>query len=154
GFPGITVQLQDSSGNVLATTKTDLGGHYSFNQLSGPAANPDNASGVSATGDYQIVLLLPSTLHQTTPSPSTILISRGGLDVTGVNFGVNLNSCSSSAAAVATTSAATVQPMATASATPAPTSNNTGTPITGAPTGPTTVQSGSATTLSGGSGAT
>jgi hypothetical protein len=35
GVPGVTVQLQDASGNVLATTVTDSGGHYRFDQLTG-----------------------------------------------------------------------------------------------------------------------
>jgi hypothetical protein len=88
GVPGVTVRLEDASGDVLATTVTDRQGHYSFNQLSGPAANPDLASGVSATGSYNVVLVLPSGLRQTTPSPSSIVITRGGVNVTGVNFGV------------------------------------------------------------------
>ena len=57
GVPGITVELQDTSGDVLATTTTNSRGQYSFNQLSGPAANPVNAPGVSGTGDYDIVLV-------------------------------------------------------------------------------------------------
>jgi len=91
GVPGVTVQLEDTSGDVLATTTTDRQGHYSFNQLSGPAANVENASGISGTGLYNVVLSLPTWLRQTTASPDSILISRGGLNVTGVNFGIGLN---------------------------------------------------------------
>jgi hypothetical protein len=89
GAAGITVQLQDSSGDVLATSVTDRQGRYSFNQLSGPAANVENASGVSATGYYQIVLVLPPGLRQTTPNPGNILISRGGANLRGANFGIS-----------------------------------------------------------------
>jgi hypothetical protein len=88
GEAGITVELLDGNGNVLATTTTGKAGNYSFNQLSGPAANPDNASGISATGTYSIVLVLPPTLQQTTPNPQPIQITAGGTAVTGVNFGV------------------------------------------------------------------
>ena len=52
GVPGHHGQLEDTSGDVLATTTTDSRGNYSFNQLSGPAANPENAPGVSGTGTY------------------------------------------------------------------------------------------------------
>jgi hypothetical protein len=78
GLPGVTVQLQDDSGAVLATTVTDGQGHYRF----------DNFNGIGGTGDYNVRLVLPSGFRQTTPNPATILISRGDLNVTGVDFGV------------------------------------------------------------------
>ncbi len=86
GVAGVTVQLQDGSGNVLATTVTNSQGQYTFNQLSGPAANPEIASGVSGTGYYHVVLVLPPTLQQASPNPGSILISRGGMNVSGVDF--------------------------------------------------------------------
>jgi hypothetical protein len=92
GLAGVTVQLQDTSGDVLATTVTNRNGYYFFNQQSGPSANPEIASGVSATGDYQIVLVLPQDLQQVSPNPGTIHISRGGVNVTGVNFSVQFDS--------------------------------------------------------------
>ena len=88
GVPGVTVQLQDTSGDVLATTTTDRHGNYTFTQQSGPSANVEIAAGVSATGNYVIVLVLPSNLTQTTPNPGPIHISRGGLDINNVNFGI------------------------------------------------------------------
>ncbi len=91
GVPGITVELQDTSGDDLATTTTNSRGQYSFNQLSGPAANPVNAPGVSGTGAYDIVLVLPSWLEQTSTDPPSVLISRGGTNVTGVNFNIGIN---------------------------------------------------------------
>lgn len=87
GISGVTLQLQDIAGDILATTTTDKNGNFRFNQLSGPAANPDIASGVSAVGDYNIVVVPPVGMRQTTANPGTINISRGGTDVTGVNFG-------------------------------------------------------------------
>ena len=89
--PGLTVQLEDTSGDVLATTTTDKHGYYSFNQLSGPAANVADAPGVSGTGTYEIVLSLPSWLTQTGRAPQNIVISRGGQNVTGMNFSLAIN---------------------------------------------------------------
>jgi hypothetical protein len=84
----VTVQLEDSSGNVLATTRTDSMGRYVFTQLSGPAASVANASGVSATGDYLVRLLLPAGATQNSADPAAITITRGDTNVTGVNFTV------------------------------------------------------------------
>ncbi len=90
GVPGLTVELTDSSGDVLAVTKTNRFGQYVFTQFSGPAADVENASGVGSVGDYNVVLVLPSFLTQTSANPSTIAISRGGQSVTGVDFTVAL----------------------------------------------------------------
>ena len=60
GLPGLTVQLQDTSGDILATTTTGRGGSYSFNQLSTGNTNLALTPGVSGTGTYQIVVVLPS----------------------------------------------------------------------------------------------
>ncbi len=81
GIPGLTVQLKDGGGNLLASTVTDFSGHYRFDQL----------HGIGATGDYTVSLVLPAGLTQTTNNPGTILISRGGLNVAGVDFGVAFN---------------------------------------------------------------
>ena len=78
GVPGVTVQLWDSGGNVVATAKTDRNGGYLFNQL----------SGLSATGNYTVRLVVPSGFTQTSANPSPILISRGDINVSGVNFSV------------------------------------------------------------------
>jgi hypothetical protein len=92
GVAGVTVQLQDTSGDVLATTITNRYGNYTFTQLSGPSVNPEIASGVSATGDYDIVLVLPQNLQQVSPNPGPIHISRGGLNINNVNFKVQFDS--------------------------------------------------------------
>jgi hypothetical protein len=91
GVPFVTVQLLDSNGDVLATTRTDIFGNYTFNQLSGPAANVENGSGVSATGDYSVVLVLPSFLHQTTANPAPTDVTRGDTNVSGQDFGVDFS---------------------------------------------------------------
>jgi hypothetical protein len=84
----ITVQLLDSSGNVLAAIVTDSQGLYAFTQQSGLASNPDVGSGISATGNYQVALVLPAGMTQTTPNPDPIAIAVGDSNVFGVDFGV------------------------------------------------------------------
>jgi hypothetical protein len=79
GVAGITVNLDDTSGNVLATTTTDSNGHYSFT----------DQTGLPGTGNFTLTLTLPSFLRQTTANPGTIAISRGGIQ-RSVNFGVDL----------------------------------------------------------------
>jgi peroxidase len=96
GVAGITVELEDTTGDVLATTTTNQQGNYTFNQLSGPAGNPINAPGVSSTGQYDIVLVLPPNLQQVGPGPGTVEITVGGQNVTNVNFTVQAASSSSS----------------------------------------------------------
>jgi hypothetical protein len=76
GVSGVTVKLEDSTGNVLATTVTNSSGNYRFNQL----------NGVSGTGDYTVSLVVPSGLSQISKNSSTIVISRGGMSVSGVDF--------------------------------------------------------------------
>jgi hypothetical protein len=85
GTGGITVQLQDTSGDVLATTVTDQRGDYSFNQLSGPSQNPAYAPGVSATGVYQIVVVAPRGM-KVSRAPAPITITRGDINVSGINI--------------------------------------------------------------------
>lgn len=89
GLGGIVVNLENSDGNVVATTITDQAGHYVFNQLSGPAADSAvDASGLSTAGDYTVILDLPSSLTQTSKKSAAIRITRGGVHVGGVNFEV------------------------------------------------------------------
>jgi hypothetical protein len=78
GLAGDTVELEDASGNVLGTTVTDRKGHYKFDQL----------KGVSATGNYTVRLVVPSSFMQTSANPSTTLVSRGDMHVSRVNFTV------------------------------------------------------------------
>jgi hypothetical protein len=89
GIPGIKVELLDTSGNILATTTTNYLGQYRFTQLSGPSSSVEVAPGVSATGTYEVAVILPSYLTQTTATPSPIDITRGGVNVKGQNYGVD-----------------------------------------------------------------
>jgi hypothetical protein len=76
GMPGVTVQLQDDNGNVIATTVTDSRGHYAF----------DQQNGLSATGSYTVAIVVPAGFTQVSPNPGTLTITRGGFRATGVNF--------------------------------------------------------------------
>ena len=92
GLAGLVVELEDASGDVLATTLTNSQGQYLFNQLSGPAADPANPSGVSGTGMYKVVLVLPSGATQLSSTPAAITITSGDTNVANVNFNVELAS--------------------------------------------------------------
>jgi len=76
GQADVTVQLLDGDGNVLATAVTGRQGRYGFDQL----------NGIGGTGDYTVRIVTPSGLAQVSPNPGTILISRGDVHVSGVNF--------------------------------------------------------------------
>jgi hypothetical protein len=131
GVPGVIVQLEDTSGDILATATTGRNGQYSLNQLSGPAANVENASGVSGTGTYRIVLSLPSWLEQTGSSPGSVTITRGAQNVTGVNFNIGINWSNLSTTPGATTAAANLASLMSATPLPnasAPTANAATTP--------------------------
>ena len=86
GAMGITVELEDAAGDILATTQTNQQGQYGFSQLSYPSANPTISPGVSATGSYVVVVVAPKGTQQVSPSPAAIQISRGDAIVSGINF--------------------------------------------------------------------
>jgi hypothetical protein len=76
GLAGITVQLSDSNGDVVATTITDRAGDYTFNQQ----------NGLSGTGIYTVSLIERGAGGQAPNVHSMISISRGGLSVNNVDF--------------------------------------------------------------------
>ena len=83
GYSGVTVQLLDASGNVVATTTTDANGTYSFSKL------PDGTYSVKVVKDGE----LADTEQTEDPSGKTdsrsqaITFTRTDPDVTNVNFG-------------------------------------------------------------------
>jgi hypothetical protein len=87
-FANLTVHLEDSDGDILATTQTDAHGNYLFNQLSGPSSDSTIASGVSAVGDYKIVLELPNGSSTTS---ANIDIATGDTNVNNIDFVLNNN---------------------------------------------------------------
>jgi hypothetical protein len=58
------VQLLNSDGEVVASTRTDLFGRFRFTQFTG-------------TGDYEVQVIVPSVLAATTVNPQSFLISAG-----------------------------------------------------------------------------
>ena len=78
GLAGVTVNLNDDTGVVVATTITDQNGRYSFT----------DQTGIPGTGNYTVSLVLHSGYIQTSKNPGTISLSRGNLNIDGMNFGV------------------------------------------------------------------
>jgi hypothetical protein len=90
------VELEDTSGNVLATTRTDSNGHYSFT----------DQTGIPGTGQFQVVAAdLPNGWEVTSPNPFPVAITAGGQSYT-VNIGEvkHIRNGSTAAAALASSS--------------------------------------------------
>jgi peroxidase len=77
GLAGVTVQLWDADGKLVATAVTDAQGRYRF----------DDLHGVNDTGDTTVRLVVPAGDTLTSPGAVTTLISRGDVNAT-VNFGL------------------------------------------------------------------
>ncbi len=77
-LPGVTVELLNDAGDVVATTVTNSRGRYQFNTF-------------SETGDYQVRIVVPNRLRPTSPATRDVLISRGDQTIAGVNFGLRLD---------------------------------------------------------------
>ena len=74
GLAGWTVDLQDSSNNVVATSRTGSDGSYSF-------------AGVGP-GSYSVAEVLQAGYFQTSLPATYSLTTSSGQDVTGLDFGV------------------------------------------------------------------
>jgi len=74
---GVSVELLNDAGEVIAATTTDNLGRYRFTQF-------------NETGDYQVRITVSAQLQVTTPNPADILISNGDTQITGLNFGIRL----------------------------------------------------------------
>ena len=74
---GVTVQLINPDGDVVATTTTDSSGRYRFTQF-------------RETGDYQVKVVASDQLQVTPANPQPVLISRGDVSIGGVDFGLRL----------------------------------------------------------------
>jgi hypothetical protein len=75
GVAGVTVELLNSDGAVIATTRTGRDGRYYFTQF------PE-------TGDYQVRVTPPAGSVPTTAGPKDVLISAGDVTVRDQNFGL------------------------------------------------------------------
>ncbi len=80
GFTDVTIALLDSSGNVIATTKTDANGDYTFPDL--PAG--DYTVEITDEGGVLNDYLLTSGLD-------SIDVTLAGTDITGIDFGYARN---------------------------------------------------------------
>jgi len=74
---GVSVELLNDEGDVVATETTDSNGRYRFTEF-------------AETGDYQVRVVVPAGLQVTTPNPEDILISRGDVSIGGLDFGIRL----------------------------------------------------------------
>ena len=71
-LPGVSVQLLDDEGAVIATAVTDREGRYRFNQF-------------SETGDFQVRVVAPAD-YSAASDTLDLLIARGGTALSGLNF--------------------------------------------------------------------
>jgi hypothetical protein len=74
---GVLLELLNDDGDVVASTRTDRLGRYRFDQF-------------GETGDYQVRVVVPSSLAVTTTNPKGFLISAGDVNLAGVDFGLRL----------------------------------------------------------------
>ena len=74
---GVTVELLNDEGDVVASTRTDSNGRYRFTQF-------------NETGDYQVRIIVSAQLQVTPANPQDILISRGDVTISGLDFGIRL----------------------------------------------------------------
>jgi hypothetical protein len=77
GLGGITVNLEDADGNVIATAVTARDGSYAFEDLE--------------LGRYRVEIVLPSALRPTARSAYSIDLTRAE-EYAGIDFGVRLRS--------------------------------------------------------------
>jgi hypothetical protein len=77
GIKGVVVNLLDDTGKVIATTTTDVNGHYSFTEQ----------SAIPGTGHFTLQVVPPAGSHATTPTSRVVHLSRGDLDVDNQDFG-------------------------------------------------------------------
>src|SRR5437764_9778967 len=76
GASGLTVQLLDSNGTIMDTTVTGRDGRYRFNSF-------------HETGQYQVRVVLLTNLAAA-KTTRDVLISRGGMTLSGMNFALSL----------------------------------------------------------------
>ncbi|MEZ6062987.1 MAG: peroxidase family protein [Planctomycetaceae bacterium] len=78
GVAGVTVELLNDEGTVIASTTTGSTGMYRFDDF-------------DETGEYQLRIVPPSGSMLTTSEVIDILISRGGLSLSGLDFGLSMS---------------------------------------------------------------
>ncbi len=82
GVQGVTVNLVNDSGNVVASTVTDVNGEYDFT----------DQTGIPGTGNFTVAVVLPAGFTQNATqqshNPGVLHLSRGGLDLDGRDFAI------------------------------------------------------------------
>jgi hypothetical protein len=94
GVPGVTVNLLDSNGNLVASTTTDNGGNYEFTEQ----------AGIPGTGNYTVSVVVPAGFTNVTPISVSVALTRGNLNLE-VDFGVEESITAAANLTVRTTSA-------------------------------------------------
>jgi peroxidase len=78
GIPGLTLELLNDEGEVVATAVTNSRGRYTFSTF-------------NETGDYQVRIVVPNRLQATTAATRDVLVSRGDQMILDVDFGLRLS---------------------------------------------------------------
>ena len=76
GLEGITLELLNDEGDVIATTQTDIRGRYVFTEF-------------EETGDYQIRILLPTGATTSGPTTVDVLVSSGDDSLGNLDFALS-----------------------------------------------------------------
>jgi hypothetical protein len=77
GLRGVQVELLSTAGDVIAATRTDASGRYSFDQIREP-------------GRYRVRIVVPPELRATTANPVEVVFTNGNQTISGISFGVRL----------------------------------------------------------------
>jgi peroxidase len=75
GIRGVTVELLNDEGDVIATTTTNRYGRFKFTEF-------------HETGDFQVRVVVPNGYRGTGETLREVLISRGDVEIGGINFGL------------------------------------------------------------------
>ncbi len=86
---GVTLQLKDSDGDVVATAQTDRNGHYVFTEQSTGAANDTLTPGLSSTGDYSVSVVLPNGATAVSAATLSFSIQTGDESIGHLDFQLN-----------------------------------------------------------------
>jgi hypothetical protein len=78
GIEGVVIDLLDDTGKMVAQTTTDANGHYQFTDM----------GDIPGTGNFSVVVEVPTGGHATTVTSHAIHLTRGGLDFDGEDFGI------------------------------------------------------------------
>jgi hypothetical protein len=84
-FQGITIDLKNAAGTIIAQMTTDANGNYEFTQFTG--------GGIPNTGNYTVEIEVPPpsgghTFTPITPISIAVHMSRGNMDFDNIDFGL------------------------------------------------------------------